>query len=45
MFEHNGIAKSTISSLKAFDFFADSKATGNVAALDIVPTAVRYAGP
>ena len=40
-----GIAKFTISLSKASDLLAHCRATGKVAAEDIVPTAVRYAGP
>ena len=41
----SGMAKSTISEGKTLDLCAQRKATGSVAALDIVPTAVAYAGP
>lgn len=41
----SGIAKSTISEGRASDLCAQFKATGSVAALDIVPTAVVYAAP
>ena len=41
----NGIAKLVISSSSTPDFLTHFKLTGKVAADDIVPTAVIYAGP
>ena len=42
---NNGIPNCTISFLNGFAFPAHCRATPSVAAEDIVPTAVRYAGP
>ena len=46
MLANRGIPKSTISSRRGgSDFFAQRSATPSVAADDMVPTAVIYAGP
>ena len=46
MFANRGIPKSTISSRSGgTDFLAQRRATARVAAEDMVPIAVRYAGP
>ena len=45
MFANSGMPKSTMSLRRTVDFFAQRSATASVAAEDIVPTAVMYAGP
>ena len=45
MLANSGIPKLTMSLRSTDDFFAQRRATAKVAAEDIVPTAVIYAGP
>ena len=45
MFANSGMPKLTISLRSTLLLRAQSSATASVAALDMVPTAVRYAGP
>ena len=45
IFANKGIPKETMSFLKTFDLPAHWSATASVAADDIVPIDVRYAGP
>ena len=45
MLANSGIPKLTMSLRSTVDFFAQRRATAKVAAEDIVPTAVIYAGP